>query len=222
MASQIETMFGRITPTYDRVNAVLSLGLDRIWRHEVIKRIPFKHGKILDTCTGTGDLAIALAKKGYQVTGIDFCAPMLARAEKKAPKGVFLEFIEADASCLPFQDRSFLAVTGAFSLRNLPDLKKAFKEAFRVLSPGGSAFFLDLTLPETWLGPLHRFYLSAVLPSVGGLISGDKQAYHYLASSIFQFQSNKIGQLLLDCGFIQSKTIPLSAGICTLWTALKS
>lgn len=228
----IQTMFSRITPAYDRLNFFLSFGLDRLWRREVLKALigystlnpqHSSNGtkpKVLDACTGTGDLAILLARQGYDVTGVDFCEPMLEKARMKAPKGVSLSFTEADVNHLPFPDRSFQVVTSAFSLRNLPNLKNAFLEAYRVLAPGGVAIFLDLTRPQSWLSGFHALYLRWVVPRLGRLLSGDAQAYDYLSQSIFRFQTAcEIRNILESCSFSRVTVKPLTFGICTLWTA---
>lgn len=220
--NNIAEMFAKISPTYDALNGLLSFGLDRFWRSRLVNSLPVKRGEILDCCTGTGDLAILLSTRGYEVTGIDFCKPMLEKARAKAPKGVSLKFIEADANQLPFPNGSFQAVTNAFSLRNLPNLKTAFLETYRVLTPGGTALFLDLTRPQGWIAPLHRFYLNTILPGAGKVISGDKEAYRYLSQSILNFQPPfQIMEILASCSFSKTSLLPLSGGICTLWTALK-
>jgi len=218
----VRDMFARITPTYDRLNFLLSFGLDRYWRRAVLPEIPFHPAKIIDVCTGTGDLAFLLLRHGHEVIGVDFCAPMLEKARQKTPKGVYLEFIEADASQLPFPSESFQVLTSAFSLRNLADLKGAFREAYRVLVPGGKALFLDLTRPQTFLTPIHRFYLETVLPKVGKAVSGDPHSYRYLSQSVLSFHApSRIQELLISCSFKEAKFRSLTWGICTLWTAVK-
>ncbi len=218
----IKSMFASISPTYDRLNAWFSLGLDRSWRQEIRKALPFRGGEILDCCTGTGELALLLASKGYHVTGIDVCEPMLAQARKKVPQGTPLEFVEADVYKLPFPDRSFHAVTNAFSLRNLFNLRQVFRETHRVLAPSGVALFLDLTRPKRWLRPFHQLYLQRFIPFIGGLVSGNRKAYAYLAHSILSFHSKEeIRDLLLEGSFRHVEIRPLSSGIATLWMAVK-
>jgi len=218
----IEAMFAEISPTYDRLNRILSLGLDIQWRNAVRRAIPFSTGKTLDCCTGTGDLAILLAKNGFEVTGIDFCEPMLSVARNKSPKGVSLNFLEGDVHQIPFADRSFHVLTNAFSLRNLADLRKVFQEANRVLRPTGIAIFLELTRPWGLLGWIHQFYLNTLLPALGGLLSGNKNAYRYLAQSIQKFPAPiEIAGLLEDSGFQEITITPLHGGIATMWLAVK-
>jgi len=218
--AMIEAMFAEISPTYDRLNRILSLRLDVAWRNAVRRAIPFSTGKVLDCCTGTGDLAILLAHDGFDVTGIDFCEPMLTLAETKRPKGVSLIFLEGDVHQIPFPDRSFHVLTNAFSLRNLADLTQVFKEAHRVLMPDGIAVFLELTRPSGLFGWMHRFYLGTVLPFLGGLLSGNRKAYAYLAQSIQKFPSpSEIKKRLETSGFKQVTIIPQHGGIATLWVA---
>lgn len=219
----IERMFAEISPSYDRLNRILSFGLDLRWRNAVRRAIPFSTAKLLDCCTGTGDLAILLAKNGFEVTGIDFCKPMIEIAHRKSPRGVSLNFLEGDVHQIPFPDRSFHVLTNAFSLRNLTDLRKVFAEAHRVLAPKGVALFLELTRPPGFLGALHQYYLGTVLPFVGGVISGNRNAYHYLAQSIKNFPSTlEIANLLRAARFEKIQIHPLSGGIATLWIAWNS
>lgn len=221
--SPIITMFDRITPTYDKLNTWFSFGLDAYWRKEIIKAIPVKQGRILDSCTGTGELAHLMAEKGYEVIGIDLSLSMLELAKKKGRKENKAEFYQADALKLPFPDHFFQAETSAFALRNLPDLNQAFQEAYRVLVPGGTALFLDLTTPDLpWIRPFHSFYLTTILPFIGGKVSKDPEAYRYLGTSILQFQSRaQIAQTLTSSGFREVQISLLSGGIATLWKALK-
>lgn len=221
--TEIREMFDRISPTYDKVNNILSFGLDRLWRESLIDSLPVNRGKILDCCTGTGELALQMARRGYDVIGADIAPAMLAAARQKSLPGMTLTFAEADAEELPFPERSFDAVTSAFSLRNLPDLNKSFAEARRVLLPGGMVLFLDLTRPHAgWLHALHKFYLSWVLPSVGGWVSGHKEAYRYLSESILKFPSaEEIANRMRGSGFSAVEARPLSGGIATLWRGVK-
>ncbi len=219
----IISMFDNITPTYDKLNTWFSFGLDAYWRKELVKAIPVKRGKILDSCTGTGKLAFLMAEKGYQVTGIDLSLPMLNLAEKNKKTGNTVEFCQADALKLPFSDSSFSAVTSAFALRNLPDLIQAFRESYRVLDDKGTALFLDLTPPSfPFARPFHRFYLMTLLPLVGKIVSKDPKAYHYLGASILKFKTRtQIAEILKSSGFREVQISLLSGGIATLWKALK-
>jgi demethylmenaquinone methyltransferase/2-methoxy-6-polyprenyl-1,4-benzoquinol methylase len=221
---EIRLMFDRISSTYDKVNTLVSFNLDTLWRKKVIKSIPFSSAKILDTCTGTGELAFLLAKAGHEVVGVDISLRMLSLAQKKLGNAKNPSFQEGDAEKLPFPNEMFHAVTSAFSIRNLPHLKKSFQEAYRVLCEGGIFVILDLTRPKIWgLHFLHSLYLKSLLPAVGGWISGDKKAYQYLSKSILNFHSpEEIADMLKGCGFSNVEFSLLSGGIATLWKSIKS
>lgn len=219
---KIREMFAAISPTYDRLNRVLSFGLDGGWRRSVLRAFPFRRGRILDVCTGTGELALLLARDGFGVVGLDICPPMLDLARRKRANVPDLTFVEGDAHALPFSDQAFQGVTNAFSLRNLPDLDRVFRESHRVIVPRGVAVFLELTRPARWLSPVYDLYLRWGLPAVGQLISGNRNAYAYLARSIQAFPSReRIEERLRAAGFRHVSTRLLSAGAATLWSALK-
>jgi demethylmenaquinone methyltransferase/2-methoxy-6-polyprenyl-1,4-benzoquinol methylase len=187
---------------------------------EVAKRKP---GLILDVATGSGDLAVALLKKipNAQITGIDFCAEMLAEAAKK--KIPALTLFVADGLALPFPNESYDAVTIAFGLRNMESWEKGLREMNRVLRQEAPLFILDFSLPTApLLKPLYRFYLHHVLPRLAGLITGEKEAYSYMADSIEQFPSGMaMCSLLKKCGFHQATFKTLTFGVVTLYIAFK-
>jgi demethylmenaquinone methyltransferase/2-methoxy-6-polyprenyl-1,4-benzoquinol methylase len=180
-------MFGRVAPRYDLANHLLSGGLDFWWRRrasEIVRR--WNPPRVLDLATGSGDLALTIAKKlpETEITGADFCVEMLEKARSKG----LTNTVVADALHLPFPDASFDAVTVAFGLRNMADWGAALAEMARVLMPGGHLLVLDFSLPQGLLRPIYRLYLHRCLPWLAGLVTGEKQAYDYLCNAIEKFQ----------------------------------
>lgn len=224
-STSIQSLFARIATRYEFANHLLCGGLDFWWRHitalAVAKESP---SLILDVATGSGDLAKALLKKipTSKITGVDFCKEMLEEAAKKNLSSLFL--LQADGLALPFTDNSYDAVTIAFGLRNMASWEKGLHEMHRVLRPGGSLFILDFSLPTIpWFKKLYRGYLHHLLPSLAGIITGEKEAYSYMADSIESFPSGKsMCTLLQDCGFKKTTFHPMTLGIVTLYTALKA
>lgn len=180
-------MFGRIAGRYDLLNHLLSFNLDKRWRARTVKRVSNilarTDGKVLDLCCGTGDLLLAL--KGQAVFGSDFCHPMLLEARRKSPGA---PLFEADALALPLKSNSLDLVTCAFGFRNLANYEKGLDELLRVLKPGGVAAILEFSQPTNRaFGVLYRFFSTRILPRVGGMVSGSREAYSYLPESIKTF-----------------------------------
>ena len=192
----VREMFGRIAPRYDFLNHLLSFNIDRTWRARMIRRIaPIlddPNARVLDLCCGTGDVMITMsAKARARVYGSDFCHPMMTAARSKAArKRVPPLLFEADGLTLPLPDRSFDLITIAFGFRNFASYRRGLEEMVRVLRPGGAAAILEFAPPsKTLFGRLHTFYSGKVLPKLGGLISGDREAYEYLPQSVGRFPS---------------------------------
>lgn len=190
----VRSMFGRIARRYDAANHWLSGGVDFWWRRRLIREaVRSRPGAVIDLATGSGDVAFALKKalpETTRVTGLDFCEPMLAEAERKKgndPRFRGLEFRRGDILSLPFEEASADLVTIAFGLRNLADRDKGLREMRRVLKPGGVLLVLEFTQPAKLLRPFYYFYLNRILPRFAGLISGDRAAYDYLNRSIGEF-----------------------------------
>ncbi len=222
-SGRIRRMFGAIAPRYDRANRLLSLSVDRYWRRltrrELEGRLP-PDPRILDLCTGTGDLALELSSLG-SVVACDFSHPMLILGMKKASRsgaGRRISFTEGDALRLPFPDRSFDAVSIAFGLRNLESYRQGLAEMHRVLRPRGVLAILEFTLPNLPLfRSLYLFYFVRILPRLGGWISGHGQAYEYLSRSVRQFLAPEdLDRLLVRAGFHRIRHRTLSAGIACL------
>ena len=208
-ASHVRDLFGSIAPTYDRLNHLLSFGLDRRWWrrsagtfNQVLAR---PDARVLDICCGTGDLTAALLAQrpanAEPVTGLDFSHEMLALAEKKYA-GANVRWVEGDAMALPFPDNSFDLVTSAFGFRNLVNYAGGLAEIHRVLRPGGSIGILECNQPDGLSGKLYNLYFHHVMPLIGGWISRERAAYEYLPASVRRFpQPPRMLQLMLHAGF---------------------
>ena len=195
-AAFVRAMFARIVPRYDLVNRLMTMGLDRRWRRETAAMVRPSGAFALDIATGTGDLALELARQGARrVVGADFCADMLTAATAKAARAVSagsrglgrrcgIEFVAGDTTRLPFHDGTFDCVVNGFMLRNVTDLPVAFGELARVLKPGGRLACLDLTPPRGPLYGLFGFYIGRIVPLLGGAVSGHYFAYRWLGQSL--------------------------------------
>jgi demethylmenaquinone methyltransferase / 2-methoxy-6-polyprenyl-1,4-benzoquinol methylase len=190
--AQVRSMFDAIAPRYDLLNGLLSLGVDRGWRREAVAWATAKEPRqVLDVATGTADLAIALrrAAPAPDVVGVDLSEPMLAIGRAKAARrGLELRLEVADGASLPFADASFDAVTIAYGLRNFADIDAGLREFRRVLRRGGRLVVLEFPPPPGGpFGRLFRAYFARVVPWLGGLVSGRREAYAYLPASVMAF-----------------------------------
>lgn len=223
----IQSMFNAIAPTYDLTNRIMSLNLMKLWNRALIKGAFNKNPQvILDLCCGTGEISYSWLKKqkeAKQAHLLDFSVEMLAQAKKRAPKGHKIDFIEADAQAIPLPDKSIEAITAAYGVRNIKEPSLCFKEAHRVLKEGGAFGILDLTEPKNpLLRSLHQFYLKYFIPTIGGILTFNPNAYRYLSRSIHQFMKpEEIRKQLIDAGFNQVEVKALSGGIAHLWLARK-
>ena len=206
-------MFDRIAPVYDAMNRLMTAGLDRRWRDETATAVVRPGDRVLDACCGTGDLAIAAAKAGGEVTGLDFSEPMLARAREKNPD---IDWISGDALALPFPDESFDAATVGFGVRNLDDLERGLAELRRVLKPEGRLAILEITRPTGLLAPFYRFWFDGVIPLVGKALPGGS-AYSYLPASVRRFPAPEgLAKLLDEAGFGEISWRLFAGGIVAL------
>lgn len=216
----VRNMFGRIAPRYDLLNHLLSMNIDRYWRAQTVSRVApilLRPGaQVLDACCGTGDLTFALQACGPSavVFGSDFSHPMLGVAQRKCRSALF----EADALQLPIPGGSFDLVTVAFGFRNLTNYRDGLVELQRILKPGGTLAILEFsTPPNRFLADLYDFYSRAILPAVGGMISGSKDAYRYLPESVRKFpDADGLAQQMREAGFANVRFERMTAGIVAL------
>lgn len=230
--ARIRRMFGAIAPTYDLLNHLLSLNVDRWWRWRTTRLVPPESdGPILDLCTGTGDLALAYDRAAggrLPIVAADFCHEMLVRAAAKARQAGAagrIRFIEADAQALPFPDNHFQIVTVAFGLRNVTDTDRGIAEMVRVARPGGQVAILEFSQPRHWLfGRLYRFYFHRILPAVGQAISRSRDnAYGYLPESVLEFPDGEaLAERLRGQGLADVRWQPFTFGIATLYVGVKA
>jgi len=217
-------MFDGIAHRYDLVNRVISLGIDQSWRKKTVRSLELQPGaRVLDLATGTGDLAIMVARTHPEVTvvGVDPSAKMLEVGQKKLVEGELTERIElqvGDAQDLKFPDNTFDGLCIAFGIRNVPDRLQGLREMARVTKPGGRVAILELSEPRGGvLGPLARFHVHSVVPAVGALLSGAKE-YQYLQKSIAAFPpSEQFEALMVEAGLRIVASTALTFGVCHLY-----
>jgi demethylmenaquinone methyltransferase/2-methoxy-6-polyprenyl-1,4-benzoquinol methylase len=228
MSTQVRDMFASIAPRYDAANEVLSLGVHQSWRRAAVQAARLEPGqRALDCATGTGDLALELARAAGetgQVVGTDFCAPMLEPAPAKAARrGLQVRFSVADALALPFREGEFDAATIAFGIRNVDDPVRCLREMARVVKPGGRVVVLEFGQPRGAFGALFRAYSRGVMPLVGGLLTGNRQAYEYLPRTAAAFPAGDRFLALMDeARSFQSRTArPLTFGTAFVYCGVK-
>ncbi|HEX4156104.1 MAG TPA: bifunctional demethylmenaquinone methyltransferase/2-methoxy-6-polyprenyl-1,4-benzoquinol methylase UbiE [Acidobacteriaceae bacterium] len=215
-AEHVRDIFTSIAPTYDRLNHLLSFGLDRRWWRRTA--LTFRNtlarpdARVLDLCCGTGDLTAALLAlrpkpesaepNAEPITALDFSPEMLRLARSKFPTSQ-IRWIEADAMHLPFADNSFDLVTAAFGFRNLTDYAAGLREIHRVLRPAGRIGILEANQPSGLAAVLYNPYFKFILPLLGGLLSGDRAAYKYLPASVARFpRPPRMLSLMQQAGFV--------------------
>jgi len=227
---EVRGIFTEIAGGYDRFNDVASLGIDRLWRREAVRRAAlFEGARVLDLAAGTGDLSLALAREGKAalVVSSDFTQAMLSRARVKA-KGLEgptrLAFALADALGLPFGDASFDVATISFGLRNLSDRPAGYREALRVLKPGGRLVILELTRPPSALVRAgYELYRRHFLPLLGRAIAGSRDPYEYLDRSIAAFPApEELARELTQAGFARVEHVAMTFGIAAIHVASKA
>ncbi len=213
----VRGMFGRIAHRYDLLNHLLSLGLDRRWRRALARRVAAAAPEVvLDVCTGTGDVALALPA-GPRLLAADFCLPMLARARRKAGARR-LGLVAADALRLPLAADAVDLVTVAFGVRNFEDLEAGLGELVRVVRPGGAALVLEFSQPRGAMAPLLRWWSRTVPPRVGRWLSGDPDAYSYLPATVAEFpDSEAMTAVLTRVGLEGVRAHRLTGGVATLY-----
>jgi len=214
----VREMFARIAPRYDLTNRMMTAGLDERWRRRAITLLaPPKDGDVLDLCCGTGDLVFGLLRRdrSLHVTGIDFCAPMLERARERAHRAhSSASFLEGDVVQLPFADETFDGATMGFSLRNVVDIDAVLRETLRVLRPGRRFVNLDVSkAPNPTFKRFFDLYFYRVVPLIGGIIGGSRQAYSYLPNSLTHHpNAQELRARFERAGFVNAGYVPLMGG----------
>ncbi len=216
-ARAVEEMFDRIAPRYELVNRVMTLGLDAGWRRRAVRELQLEPGaRVIDVGCGTGDLCRVLGRARLRAVGIDMAAGMLSEAHTAAP------LVRADALQLPIGDATLDGAVSGFALRNVVDIAACFREAARVIRPGGRAVFLEVSEPPNpVVRRLHALYFRRVVPMVGGLLS-DRRAYEYLpASTAYLPVPAELLRLLTDAGFVRCRRVQLGAGAAQLLIGIR-
>jgi len=222
----IREMFARIAPCYDLVNRLMSWGQDNRWRRVAVSLACPGRGRVLDAATGTGDMALELARHTDSVVGLDLCQEMLSRGQTKTEKKGLrssVDFIMGDALALPFGDNSFDCALNGFALRNVADISLFLAEQRRVVKPGGRVVCLELVRPASGLvGTFYRFYLNRMVPVLGRWLSGDGKAYQYLPDSVGCFLSvADLQKMMKDVGFHQVGYRSLNLGTIAVHVGVK-
>ena len=214
--NDVAAMFDDVAPGYDRTNAVLSMGTSALWRLATVRALGIAPGdRVLDIAAGTGTSSAAIARAGARVTALDFSAGMIAVGRDRHPD---IEFVEGDATALPFDDSSFEAVTVSFGLRNVNDPRKALAEMRRVLVPGGRLVICEFsTPPNALVRRAYDFYLSTVMPRITQVTSTNPAAYTYLMESIQDWPTQSVlAGWIRDAGFTGVGFRNLTGGIVAL------
>ncbi len=225
---QVADMFNSISPKYDLLNHVLSLGIDIRWRKKAIKQLKELQPKmILDVATGTGDFALeALVLNPDKIIGVDISEGMLDVGKKKMiQKGLSdkIQLQTGDSEDLQFDDNMFDAVIVSFGVRNFENLRKGLEGMYRVLKPGGKVVILEFSKPKAFpFKQIYNFYFKNILPGIGKVVSKDNSAYTYLPESVRDFPDGKNFTDILDnIGYKNTECKPLTLGISSIYTGIK-
>lgn len=223
MSEAVRTMFAGIADRYDATNSVMSMGVHHGWRRRTVRESGVKPGDaVLDCATGTGDLALAFkrAVKDGEVVGTDFCAEMLAHAPAKAARaGVEIDWQVQDAMDLTFEDDRFDVSSISFGIRNVDEPRRAIASMARVTKPGGRVIVLEFGQPDGAFGSIYRWYSNHVIPAIGGVMTGEKEAYAYLnrTSASFPCGDDFVALMREGANFSEVRAISMTGGICWLY-----
>jgi demethylmenaquinone methyltransferase/2-methoxy-6-polyprenyl-1,4-benzoquinol methylase len=228
-ARHVADVFHSVASKYDLMNDLMSMGIHRLWKRITIHNSGVRAGaKVLDIAGGTGDLALKFSRKvgsNGKVVLADINGSMLnVGRDRLLDAGVVnnVEFVQANAECLPFPDNSFDCITIAFGLRNVTDKDKALRSMYRVLKPGGQAMILEFSKPASWLSQIYDAYSFKVLPKLGKIFTNDEDSYRYLAESIRMHpDQDTLKAMMQDAGFESCDYLNMSAGIVALHTGYK-
>ena len=230
MITDVQSIFSSIANNYDKLNTILTLNIDKLWRKKAVKLCNIKENdKVLDLCCGTGkmiELECKTVGKNTIVIGLDFNREMINVGNKNLTESLAnyrFNLVQGDATQLPFEDNTFDSITIAFGLRNVPDKRKAISEMYRVLKPGGKVVCLELSKPEMPIVKnIYNLYFNFALPVIGYLGTRDKAAYYYLRNSVNGFMTKK--QLLSEfknIGFENSGFKSLTCGVASIHYGIK-
>ncbi len=225
----VREKFSAISGRYDLLNSLLSMQIDRYWRWRTTRLLrEFPAGPVLDLCAGTLPLSLELTRqaRNRQVLAVDFCEDMLRAGMKALPDDGRRQRIFpvcGDGEEIPAPDNTFWGCTVAFGVRNLARTQKGLDEMYRVLQPTGKLLILEFSRPTNpVVKPVYNFYLNRILPRIAGLVSGDKEAYEYLASSIAAFyEPGELLAMLEKSGFRETRRLPLTFGIVSIYIGVK-
>ena len=228
---KIQQMFDGIAGDYDRLNHIMSLGIDRSWRRRAIREIVRSDARqeILDIACGTGDFSIAIARAmgpESRITGLDLSEGMLAVMRSKLAAESLQDRVaceQGDSEAMPYPDASFDCVTIAFGIRNFEHREKALREILRVLRTGGRLVILELSVPSNPLiRRAYNLYFTRILPFIGGKVSGDRAAYKYLPASVLSFPGREEWmETMRCCGYTGVRHKAFTLGICRMYVGLK-
>lgn len=225
----VKKMFDNIAKDYDKLNHVLSLNIDKVWRKKAVCELAdvARPLNVLDVACGTGDFIIEIAKKvaqGSRVMGVDISEGMIAVGmEKLAKLGIDAVLEVADCEALPYDDNTFDRISVGFGVRNFEHLELGLREMYRVLTPGGKLVILELSVPSNaFIRWCYKLYFLKILPFIGGLVSGNRSAYEYLPASVLRFPApDKFMDILKAAGFDIVEHTALSFGICRMYIGKK-
>ena len=225
---QVAQMFDKISKNYDGLNRVISLGIDVSWRKKVVKLVGENTPKqILDIATGTGDLAIMMTQLNPdRIIGLDISEGMLKVGRNKIVKANLadkIKMVVGDSENIPFEDNTFDAITVSFGVRNFENLDKGLQEILRVLKPKGKFVVLETSNPTKFpFKQGYKIYTNFILPLIGKLFSKDKVAYSYLSKSANSFPFGEaFNNILKKNGFKEAKSLPVTFGVASIYTAFK-
>lgn len=226
---KIKSMFDNIAPDYDKLNHIMSLNIDKGWRRKAVREIADTDQPlaVLDVACGTGDFTIEIARKvarGSQITGIDLSEGMMkVGREKIAAAQVDATLEYGDCEALTYANDSFDRISVGFGVRNFEHLSVGLKEMCRVLKPGGKLVILELSVPSNpiirWC---YKLYFLHILPTIGGMVSGNRGAYKYLPASVLHFPApDKFIPMMHEAGFSEVRHKALTFGICRMYVGIK-
>jgi demethylmenaquinone methyltransferase/2-methoxy-6-polyprenyl-1,4-benzoquinol methylase len=228
-ATKVNELFTRIAGRYDLINDLQSFGLHRHWKKRVVSEArPHSGDKALDACCGTGDIALGLARKGAEVTGLDFSEKMLEIARERQSKGeahlARMQYVRGDAQNIPFPDNSFDIVTIGYGLRNLTSWETGLREMQRVARPGGRLVILEFGKPENpvWRA-VYEAYLKLFSPALGLVLCGDSAAYSYILESLKHYPAQRaVGEKMREMGLENVRVINLLGGAMSINCGVKT